>query len=74
MAFPIKKIPETFLSEYYEIVSDKVRNMTETKKFFVFIAQNNLLNNQNKKNIIAKKIDKKNNDWLKKYINHHLPK
>lgn len=65
--YPVDHVPDDFIAKYEKTMNQFVVQMTDIKKFFVFLSLNDDVLKKNKENII-KIIKEKNSGWLHKYI------
>lgn len=65
--YPIDDLPTDFCMMYEKIMYNYVSEYTDIKKFFVFLSKNEELFNSNKDKL-SNIIDKKNKEWINKYM------
>jgi hypothetical protein len=66
--YPIDTIPESFTNSYYNIILNMITDIAATKKFFIFLAENQQYFDAKHKKIIADRITQQNNNWIKAYL------
>lgn len=65
--YPVDTIPDDFCMMYQEIMNKYILEYTDIKKFFVFLSKNDDLFNMSKDKL-SDVIDRKNREWINKYM------
>lgn len=65
--YPVAVVPDGFLKEFYDIMVDRVSQMVEMKKMFVFLALNPSVFQKYRPDF-QRMISKKNDEWMAKYM------